>query len=122
MSTCGMLSCVCRVDCIELYPVESTACPLDCSEPRHERTNEFLLLHTVRSGLLGQLQSTAIVCFQICRRVCLRAHLFIWIIRINCGQRVYFYMTNADMAFTPVKVHANVTSYICLTVYADPST
>ena len=29
---------------------------------------------------------------------------------------MYFYMTNADMAFTPVKVHANVTSYICLTV------
>ena len=42
---------------------------------------------------------------------------------------MYFYMTNADTrtAFTedfntPVKVHVNVTSYICLTVYADPST
>ena len=47
-------------------------------------------------------------------------------VRVNCRQRVYFNDKNADMAFTedfntPVRVHVNVTSYICLTVYADLS-
>ena len=53
------------------------------------------------------------------------SHGFIQV-RLN-GSNLYLKMINADMAFTgdfntPVTVHVTVTFYICLTVYADPST